>query len=50
MFIEANADITLEQFGHTLHHPFPMPVPGSRGIIHCPLLLIQVHINAKLYK
>ncbi|XP_050253055.1 benzyl alcohol O-benzoyltransferase-like [Quercus robur] len=48
MFIEANADITLEQFGDVLHPPFPcleellFDVPSSGGILHCPLLLIQV--------
>ena len=31
MFIEANADITHEQFGHTLHHPFPMPMFQALG-------------------
>ncbi|KAM3730425.1 hypothetical protein ACB098_12G086700 [Castanea mollissima] len=48
MFIEANADITLEQFGDVLHPPFPcldellFYVPSSGAILHCPLLLIQV--------
>ncbi|KAL4595631.1 hypothetical protein ACB092_12G105900 [Castanea dentata] len=48
IFIEANADITLEQFGDVLHPPFPcleellFDVPGSGGILNCPLLLIQV--------
>ena len=50
VFIEANADITLEQFGDVLHPPFPcleellFDIPSSGGILHCPLLLIQVHI------
>ena len=50
MFIEANADIMLEQFGDALHPPFPCleellyDVPGSGGILNCPLLLIQVHV------
>ncbi|KAI9123597.1 hypothetical protein K1719_004897 [Acacia pycnantha] len=48
MFIEADADATLEQFGHPLQPPFPCfeeilyNVPGSDGIISCPLLLFQV--------
>ncbi|KAI4334752.1 hypothetical protein L6164_013464 [Bauhinia variegata] len=48
MFIEAHADVTLDQFGDTLHPPFPRleellyDVPGSRGIVNCALLLIQV--------
>ena len=50
IFIEADADVTLEQFGDTLQPPFPcwekllFEVPGSRGILNCPLLHIQVHI------
>ncbi|KAL3529800.1 hypothetical protein ACH5RR_009122 [Cinchona calisaya] len=48
MFIEADADVTLEQFGDTLQPPFPCleellyDVPESTGVLHCPLLLIQV--------
>ncbi|CAN6577293.1 unnamed protein product [Malus baccata var. baccata] len=48
MFIEADADITLKQFGDNLQPPFPCleellyNVPGSDGILNCPLLLIQV--------
>ncbi|RDY02169.1 Benzyl alcohol O-benzoyltransferase, partial [Mucuna pruriens] len=48
LFIEADADVTLQQFGRILHPPFPCldqllyDIPGSRGITHCPLLLIQV--------
>ena len=48
MFIEANADVALEQFGDTLHPLFPCivellyDVPGSREVLNCPLLLIQV--------
>ena len=50
IFIEADADVTLEQFGDLLQPPFPcweellFDVPGSGGILNCPLLLIQVHI------
>jgi len=49
MFIEADADVTLQQFGDALQPPFPcmeellFDVPGSGGILNCPLLLIQVH-------
>ncbi|KAK2991166.1 hypothetical protein RJ640_015471 [Escallonia rubra] len=48
MFIEADADITLKQFGDVLQPPFPClnellyDVPGSEGVINSPLLLIQL--------
>ncbi|KAL4594563.1 hypothetical protein ACB092_12G027900 [Castanea dentata] len=48
IFIEADADVTLEQFGDALYPPIPCmdkllyDVPGSGEILHCPLLLIQV--------
>ncbi|KAK2991163.1 hypothetical protein RJ640_015468, partial [Escallonia rubra] len=48
MFIEADADVTLEQFGDALQPPFPCleellyDVPGSQGVLNSPLLLIQV--------
>ncbi|XP_047950987.1 benzyl alcohol O-benzoyltransferase-like [Salvia hispanica] len=48
MFIEADADVTLKQFGEALHPPFPClkellyDVPGSTQLLNCPLLLIQV--------
>ncbi|XVF30597.1 hypothetical protein REPUB_Repub16aG0071900 [Reevesia pubescens] len=48
LFIEADADVTLEQFGDALQPPFPCfdellyDVPGSEGMLNCPLLLIQV--------
>ncbi|XP_019427438.1 PREDICTED: benzyl alcohol O-benzoyltransferase-like [Lupinus angustifolius] len=48
LFVEADADVTLEQFGDSLQPPFPCfeellnDVPGSEGILHTPLLLIQV--------
>ncbi|KAL5713310.1 hypothetical protein ACHQM5_015396 [Ranunculus cassubicifolius] len=48
MFVEAVADIRLEQFGDSLHPPFPgieellYDVPGSSGVTDCPLLLIQL--------
>ncbi|KAL3614992.1 Benzyl alcohol O-benzoyltransferase [Castilleja foliolosa] len=48
LFIEADADITLRQFGQHLQPPFPCleellyDVPGSGGVTDCPLILIQV--------
>ncbi|KEH15838.1 benzyl alcohol O-benzoyltransferase [Medicago truncatula] len=48
MFIEADADVTLEEFGNEFLPPFPCfdellyNVPGSDGVTDCPLLLIQV--------
>ncbi|KAI3743414.1 hypothetical protein L1987_61123 [Smallanthus sonchifolius] len=48
LFIEAEADVTLKQFGVELQPPFPCrdellyEVPGSGGILDSPLLLIQV--------
>ncbi|KAH6825786.1 HXXXD-type acyl-transferase family protein [Perilla frutescens var. hirtella] len=48
MFIEADADVTLQQFGDDIRPPFPFEeellydVPDSAGLLHCPLLLIQV--------
>ncbi|KAL4339596.1 hypothetical protein GQ457_08G005970 [Hibiscus cannabinus] len=48
MFIEADADVSLDQFGDILQPPFPCleellyDVPGSSGVLNCPLLLIQV--------
>ncbi|KAL3612751.1 hypothetical protein D5086_003771, partial [Populus alba] len=47
LFIEADADGTLEQFGDPIQPPFPCAeellynVPGSAGIINTPLLIIQ---------
>ncbi|KAI3826238.1 hypothetical protein L1987_00283 [Smallanthus sonchifolius] len=48
LFIEAEADVTLEQFGETLRPPFPCTekllcdVHGSGGIVGSPLVQIQV--------
>ncbi|KAJ1392974.1 Transferase [Sesbania bispinosa] len=48
LFIEADADVTLNQFGDALQPPFPCweellyNVPGSEGILNTPLLVIQV--------
>ncbi|KAL4595583.1 hypothetical protein ACB092_12G102500 [Castanea dentata] len=48
MFIEAGADVSLEQFGHLIHPPFTCidellyDVPCSGEMLDCPLLLIQV--------
>ncbi|KAL2252644.1 UNVERIFIED_CONTAM: Benzyl alcohol O-benzoyltransferase [Sesamum indicum] len=50
LFIEADADVRLQQFGDNLQPPFPCmeellyDVPGSGGVVNCPLLLIQVYI------
>ncbi|BAT88001.1 hypothetical protein LR48_Vigan09g158700 [Vigna angularis] len=48
MFIEADADVTLDQFGDSLYPPFPCfhellyDVPGTQQITNTPLLLVQV--------
>ncbi|KAL2521949.1 HXXXD-type acyl-transferase family protein [Forsythia ovata] len=48
MFIEADAEVSLREFGDALQPPFPCleellyDVPGSSGVLNCPLLLIQV--------
>nr|KYP74429.1 Taxadien-5-alpha-ol O-acetyltransferase [Cajanus cajan] len=48
MFIEADADVTLLQFGHALKPPFPCfqellyQPPASQGITDTPIFLIQV--------
>ncbi|KAJ0080343.1 hypothetical protein Patl1_23669 [Pistacia atlantica] len=48
LFIEADADVTLDKFGDALQPPFPgleqllFDVPGSAGVLNSPLLLIQV--------
>lgn len=48
LFIEADADVTLKQFGDALQPPFPCweellyDVPGSAEVLNTPLLLIQV--------
>ncbi len=48
IFIEADADVTLDLFGDTPHPPFPyvdellFDVPGSGEMLNCSLLLIQV--------
>lgn len=50
MFIEADADVTLAEFGDELQPPFPCleellyDVPGSGEVLNCPLLLIQVNL------
>ena len=54
IFIEADADVTLKQFGDIIHPPIPCmdkllyDVPGSGEILDCPLLLIQVLISLSL--
>ncbi|XP_050152489.1 alcohol acyl transferase 2-like isoform X2 [Malus sylvestris] len=48
LFVEASADVTLEQLGDKILPPCPLleeflfNFPGSDGIIGCPLLLVQV--------
>uniref|UniRef100_A0A7C9CYC4 Taxadien-5-alpha-ol O-acetyltransferase n=1 Tax=Opuntia streptacantha TaxID=393608 RepID=A0A7C9CYC4_OPUST len=48
LFIEADADVTLDEFGEALQPPFPcleellFDVPGFGGVLDSPLLLIQV--------
>lgn len=48
MFVEADADISLKDFGEALQPPFPCleeliyDVPGSTGVLDSPLILIQV--------
>lgn len=51
LFIEADANVKLDQFGdHAIQPPSPYfdqllhNVPGSDGIIGCPLLLFQVSL------
>ncbi|KAJ4724411.1 Benzyl alcohol O-benzoyltransferase [Melia azedarach] len=50
LFIEAEANFKLEQLGSAIQPTFPYldellyNVPGSDGILGCPLLLIQVRI------
>ncbi|XP_031482357.1 benzyl alcohol O-benzoyltransferase [Nymphaea colorata] len=48
LFVEADADVTLEEFGDALQPPFPCfekllyEVPASGEVTNCPLLLFQV--------
>ncbi|KAL8259689.1 hypothetical protein R6Q59_027642 [Mikania micrantha] len=48
LFIEAEADVSLERFGVELQPPFPCrdellyDVPGSSGLLDSPLILFQV--------
>ncbi|KAM7254691.1 hypothetical protein ACFE04_019932 [Oxalis oulophora] len=48
LFTEADADVSLKDFRDALQPPFPCldellyDVPGSEGVLNCPLLLIQV--------
>lgn len=50
LFVEGDADVTLAQLGDTIRPPCPYieeflhDVPGSKAILGCPLLLIQVYI------
>lgn len=55
VFIEADVELRLEQFGDALQPPFPcleellFDVPGSGGVLNSPLLLIQVYILLTVY-
>ncbi|MCD9559420.1 hypothetical protein HAX54_017350 [Datura stramonium] len=48
LFVEADANVELEKLGDSIRPPYPYfdlllhNVPGSDGIIGCPLLLLQV--------
>ncbi|XP_010550256.1 PREDICTED: LOW QUALITY PROTEIN: (Z)-3-hexen-1-ol acetyltransferase-like [Tarenaya hassleriana] len=46
LFVEADADVALDDFGQDLHPPFPeellSDVEDSMGILNSPLILIQV--------
>nr|UQZ10112.1 BAHD104 [Lavandula angustifolia] len=48
VFVEADADVMLQQFGDALHPPFPnlekllLDTPDYDGTINCPILFIQV--------
>ncbi|KAH9623735.1 hypothetical protein KSS87_012883 [Heliosperma pusillum] len=50
MFIEADANVTLDEFGESLKPPFPLleellyDVPGTTGVLNSPLLLIQLEL------
>lgn len=50
MFVEADADVTVADFGDPVMPPFPcseellFDVPGSSGILDCPLILMQVSV------
>lgn len=49
LFIEADADVSMDQLADTIQPPYPYidellyDVPGSSDILGCPLLLIQVN-------
>ncbi|KAE8679023.1 Benzyl alcohol O-benzoyltransferase [Hibiscus syriacus] len=48
LFVEAEADVTLDDFGDSLHPPFPCfsellcEPPESNDLLNCPVLQIQV--------
>ncbi|KAL0330057.1 UNVERIFIED_CONTAM: Methanol O-anthraniloyltransferase [Sesamum radiatum] len=48
VFVEADASVGIDQLGDTVQPPCPYPellvsdVPGSDGMIGCPLMLVQV--------
>lgn len=54
-FTGADANVSLEQFGHVLCPPFPnledlvCPVPASQGLLHSPLLHFQVSMHFNFF-
>ncbi|KAK8690059.1 hypothetical protein V6N13_088763 [Hibiscus sabdariffa] len=48
LFIEGDADVTVEEFGDELLPPFPCmdellhDVEGYGGVLNCPIFLVQV--------
>ncbi|KAF5749259.1 benzyl alcohol O-benzoyltransferase-like [Tripterygium wilfordii] len=48
LFVEGDADVSIEEFGEALHPPFPcleeliFDVPGSSAVLNSPLILVQV--------
>ncbi|XVE90353.1 hypothetical protein DITRI_Ditri20bG0070600 [Diplodiscus trichospermus] len=56
LFVEGDADVTLEQFVDELQPPFPcmdellFDVPGYGGVLNSPLFLIQVfQLNQSIF-
>ena len=56
LFVEADADVSLEQLSDAIQLPFPCfdellyDVPGSGGILDCPLMLIQVDMVTRIFR
>ncbi|KAL0423351.1 UNVERIFIED_CONTAM: Benzyl alcohol O-benzoyltransferase [Sesamum radiatum] len=51
LFIEADADVRMQQFDDTLQSLFPcleeflLDVPGSVGVVNCPLCLFRLSFS-----